>query len=140
MNKVIFSHKCDEWRTPRELFNTLNDLFHFDVDAAATEENKLCDRYFVDGLAANWDGLCVYCNPPYSNIKAWVEKAYNAKAKTIMLLPARTDTIWFHKYIYGKHTILFLRGRLKFNDGKGAAPFPSMLVLINNMEVDNCIK
>ena len=81
-------------------------------------------------------GGVVFCNPPYGReISKWVEKAYNENKKGIkivMLLPARTDTKWFHEYIYKKHEIRFIRGRLKFNDGKQSAPFPSMVVIMNN--------
>ena len=79
-------------------------------------------------------GYTVYCNPPYGReISKWIKKAYeeNLKGtKIVLLLPARTDTKWFHEYIYNKHEIRFIKGRLKFNDGKNPAPFPSMLVIM----------
>ena len=86
-------------------------------------------------------GYRIFCNPPYGReIGKWVKKAYmtqkaaqNYKCITliVMLLPARTDTKWFHEYIYNKENveIRFLKGRLKFGDSKNAAPFPSMVVI-----------
>ena len=79
-------------------------------------------------------GYRCYCNPPYGReISKWVEKAYSENKKgvlVVLLLPARTDTKWFHEYIYKKHEIRFIKGRLKFNDGKKSAPFPSMVVVM----------
>jgi len=79
-------------------------------------------------------GYRVYCNCPYGReISKWVKKAYEENKKgvfVVMLLPARTDTKWFHDYIYNQHEIRFIKGRLKFNDGKQSAPFPSMLVIM----------
>ena len=80
----------------------------------------------------------MFCNPPYGReISKWVEKAYlenkNNNTFVVMLLPARTDTKWFHDYIYNKHEIIFIKGRLKFNDGKQPAPFPSMLVIMKEV-------
>lgn len=75
-------------------------------------------------------GQIVYCNPPYGKVIAdWVKKAAESKTLVVMLLPVRTDTKWFHEYIYGKAEIRFIRGRLHFNDGKPSAPFPSMIVV-----------
>ena len=80
----------------------------------------------------------VWCNPPYGReIGKWVEKAYNeslAGVTVVMLLPARTDTKWFHDYIYGKAEIRFVRGRLKFGDSKNSAPFPSMVIIFRGTE------
>ena len=82
----------------------------------------------------SWSGYRVYCNPPYGReIGKWVEKAYNENKNgtfIVMLLPARTDTKWFHNFIYKQHKIEFIKGRLKFNDGKNSAPFPSMIVIM----------
>lgn len=82
----------------------------------------------------------VFCNPPYGKeLPKWVKKSYEESQKgnlIVMLLPARTDTRWFHDYIYHKAKIRFIRGRLKFNDGKTPAPFPSMLVIYDNERKD----
>lgn len=136
MNKeVMFSSKTDLWETPQDLFDQLNGEFHFNLDVCALPENAKCDRYFtpeMDGLSQPWNGVC-WCNPPYGRkIGAWVRSALFSSAAgntVVMLLPARTDTRWFHDYIYGKAEIRFLRGRLKFGGCKNCAPFPSMVVI-----------
>ena len=147
--ELMFSSKKDDWETPQELFDELNKEFNFEVDAAASDENHKCDIYFkknpdpfhCDGLTADWGGHITFCNPPYGReIGKWVRKAYetqksawNYKYKTIvvMLVPARTDTKWFHDYIYNKENveIRFLKGPLKFGNAKNSAPFPSMIVV-----------
>lgn len=111
----------EEWETPQDLFNELNKEYHFTLDPCASELNHKCDKYFTkadDGLSKDWTGETVFCNPPYGrNIKAWVKKCSEEKATVVMLIPARTDTSYFHDYIYGKAEIIFLRGRLKFEVG-----------------------
>lgn len=133
----MFSSKTDLWATPQDFFDKLNEEFRFDLDVCALPDNAKCERYFtpeVDGLSQPWTGN-VWCNPPYGReIGAWVKRGYLA-AKTghadvvVMLLPARTDTRWFHEYINGKVEIRFIKGRLKFGDSKNSAPFPSMVVV-----------
>lgn len=76
----------------------------------------------------------MFCNPPYSQAAQWVEKAAGENATTVMLLVSRTDTRWFHKYIYHRAEIRFIKGRLKFSGAKNSAPFPSMIVIFRNME------
>lgn len=134
---LMFSSKTDMWATPQWLFDQLNQEFNFDVDVCATAQNAKCPRYYTqdqDGLCMPWEG-CVWCNPPYGRtIGAWVRKAWEASASgstVVMLIPARTDTRWFHDYIYQKDRveIRFLKGRLKFGEAKNAAPFPSMIVI-----------
>lgn len=131
---VMFSSKTDLWATPQELFDKLNAEYHFTLDVCALPENAKCERYFtpdIDGLKQEWTGVC-WCNPPYGReIGEWVEKAYNSAkiggVKVVMLLPARTDTKWFHDFIYGYAEIRFIKGRLKFGNSKNSAPFPSMI-------------
>ncbi len=132
---VMFSSKTDLWETPQDFFDRLNEEFHFDLDVCALPANAKCERYFtpeMDGLSQQWKGVC-WCNPPYGReIGAWVQKAsYEATVgqTVVMLLPARTDTRWFHDWIYGKAEISFIRGRLKFGGCKNSAPFPSMVVV-----------
>lgn len=137
---VMFSSKSDRWETPKEFFEGLNDLFHFTLDACAFPENAKCERYFTpeqDGLSQPWDGV-VWCNPPYGRqVGRWVKKAYETakegKAVVVMLLPARTDTAWYHDYCYMNRfaTVRFVRGRLKFGGGTHPAPFPSMVVIFS---------
>ncbi|MEY8382307.1 phage N-6-adenine-methyltransferase [Christensenellaceae bacterium 44-20] len=142
MNKALFSSNSQEWCTPQWLFDSLDEEFHFALDAAANDSNKKCPLYYtveMDGLQQDWSsaGGAVFCNPPYGReLKKWVQKGYEEAqkgVKVVMLIPARTDTSYFHEYIYGKAEIRFLKGRLKFTDNAGkeysSAPFPSMVVI-----------
>lgn len=136
MNKeLMFSSKTDLWETPQDLFDKLNNEFHFTLDVCATPENAKCNSFYTkeqDGLSQPWKGV-VWCNPPYGKqIGSWVRRGFFASLSgntVVMLLPARTDTRWFHEYIYGKAEIRFIRGRLKFGGSKNSAPFPSMVVV-----------
>jgi len=137
INKGMMTSLTNEWGTPKLFFEELNKEFNFTLDPCATDENHKCNKYYTlkqDGLKHTWGGERVYCNPPYGReISKWVEKAYAENKKgtfVVMLLPARTDTKWFHNYIYKQHEIRFIKGRLKFNDGKQSAPFPSMVVVM----------
>lgn len=133
----MFSSTTDEWYTPIDFYNELNKEFNFNLDPCATDYNHKCAKYFTkedNGLLQNWGGYRVYCNPPYGRaIGAWVEKAYiesqNENTLVVMLLPARTDTRWFHEFIFHKSEIRFIKGRLKFGGCKNSAPFPSMIVI-----------
>lgn len=137
LNPGLFSSKTDMWATPQKFFDELDKEFHFTLDPCATPENAKCTRFFTqseNGLIQNWGGEIVFCNPPYGRtISDWVRKSYEESrkpnTKVVMLLPARTDTAYFHDYIYHKAEIRFLRGRLHFNDSKQSAPFPSMVVI-----------
>lgn len=126
----------DVWITPIETFELINNEFNFDLDAATESNNPLnTPKFFTekdDSLTKKWDGN-VWLNPPYSNIDVWVLKAYNEWKRDmnrfiVMLIPARTDTKYFHDYIAPYAEVRFFKGRLKFSD-KGSAPFPSMLVI-----------
>jgi phage N-6-adenine-methyltransferase len=133
---VHFSRKTDEWATPQEVFNRLDSEFHFELDVAATAENTKCEQFYSienSGLRNPWAARN-WCNPPYSEIKEWVTAAWRNQVAgnlTVMLIPARTDTRWFHDLIYNKPRteIRFLKGRLKFGNMKKDAPFPSMVVI-----------
>ena len=131
---VHFSSATSEWETPRAFFNEIQKTYRLDIDVCATRENTKCVRWWdknEDGLSKDWTGIRGWMNPPYGReIGKWVEKAATSNAEIIVaLLPARTDTRWFHSYIYKKAEIKFIKGRLKFGDGKNSAPFPSMLVI-----------
>lgn len=133
-NEVMFSSKTDNWATPQAFFDELNKEFSFNLDPCADDVNHKCERYFTkkqNGLEKMWGGCRVFCNPPYGReIGNWVKKCAEEDTEVcVMLLPARTDTRWFHEYIYNKAEIRFIRGRLKFGDGKNSAPFPSMVVI-----------
>ena len=132
----MFSSKTYEWETPQDFFNELNKEFCFTLDPCAAKENAKCKKFYTkkdDGLSKSWDNEIVFCNPPYGReIGKWVKKASELRnGKVIMLIPSRTDTKWFHDYIYNKTEIRFIKGRLKFNDLKNSAPFPSMIVIFN---------
>lgn len=135
ITKGMMSSLTPEWATPKKVFDSLNEEFHFTLDPCCTHENAKCERHFTkedDGLSKDWGGQVVFCNPPYGReLPKWVKKCYDESrhADVVMLIPARTDTRWFHDYIYGKAEIRFVKGRLKFNDGKQPAPFPSMIVI-----------
>ena len=141
--EVMFSSKTDEWETPQDLFDELNNEFNFTLDVCATDKNTKCKKYFnkqLDGLKQFWGHDTVWCNPPYGRqIGKWVEHAFNTHwvndNTIVMLLPARTDTKWFHKYIYGKAEIRFIKGRLKFGGSKNSAPFPSMIVIFRGSQL-----
>ena len=146
MNKeLMFSSKTDMWSTPQKFYDKLNDEFNFTLDPCATEDNAKCDNFFTvddDGLKQDWSGNIVFCNPPYGRvIKYWVKKSYEESLKNnttvVMLIPSRTDTIYFHDFIYGKAEIRFIKGRLKFGDAKNSAPFPSIVVIYRNNEVSD---
>lgn len=136
ITKGMFSNNSDEWATPQKFYDDLNEEFHFTLDPCATEKNTKCKKYYTkdqDGLQQDWSNNVVFVNPPYSQAKEWVQKCYweskNKGVKVVMLIPARTDTRYFHDFIYGKAEIRFIKGRLKFNDSKNCAPFPSMIVI-----------
>lgn len=138
INKALFSSKKEDWETPQDFFDELNKEFKFDLDPCADSKNAKCKLFFTkeeNGLVKNWEGHCVFCNPPYGRLSTpqWIEKcAMEAKkpnTTVVMLIPARTDTIAFHDYIYKKAEIRFVKGRLKFGGSKDPAPFPSMVVI-----------
>lgn len=142
MTAGLFQSRSDEWATPLEKYAALHAEFHFNLDPCASDANHKCADYYTkedDGLTKDWGGRRVFCNPPYGReIGKWVKKCYEESQKpdtlVVMLIPARTDTAYFHDYIYGKAEIRFLRGRLHFNESKGAAPFPSMIVVFRNQD------
>lgn len=151
MTDVLFSSDKMTWCTPQKFFDKLNEEFHFTLDPASTDKSAKCKKHFTpkeDGLAQSWEGYTVFCNPPYGReIGKWVKKTYTESLKpnttVVMLIPARTDTQYFHDYIlHGKaKEIRFLKGRLKFTDEDGrekdAAPFPSAVIIWSNMEEHN---
>lgn len=139
INKVLsstahLSSEKDEWATPQELFDALDEEFHFTLDVCASPANAKCERFLSEaGLLEHWTGVC-WMNPPYSEVDAWIEKAYMSSqdgATVVCLVPARTDVAWF--WDFARHgEIRLLRGRLHFVDDEGntgPAPFPSCLVV-----------
>ncbi len=136
IHESLYSSRSEEWGTPLSFFQKLNEEFNFTLDACASEENKKVDSFFSkeqDGLAQDWGKNVVWMNPPYGkNIGDWMRKAYESSlggATVVALVHSRTDTRWFHNWVYGKAELRFVKGRLKFGDGKQSAPFPSLLAI-----------
>jgi phage N-6-adenine-methyltransferase len=147
--ELMFSSISNEWETPNDLYQSLNREFNFTLDPCSQDYNHKCQKYYTqedDGLSKDWSGETVFCNPPYGKeIGKWVKKCHEESlkpnTKVVMLIPSRTDTKWFHKYIYNKAEVRFIEGRLKFinrllpswrEDGNfklQSAPFPSMVVI-----------
>ena len=134
----MYSSATPEWSTPQDVFDALHKEFSFTLDPCATIENAKCPVFFTkedDGLKQEWKGR-VFMNPPYGRgIGAWMKKAYEsslAGALVVCLVPARTDTAWWHDYCM-KGTVRFVRGRLKFGDSKNNAPFPSAIVIFPSL-------
>jgi site-specific DNA-methyltransferase (adenine-specific) len=145
MDRIVFSSNKNDWETPDHLFQELNIEFGFTLDAAANRYNHKCDDYFTpdnDALSKDWNGR-VWLNPPYGRYntgiwmkKAWEEAQTNAEI-VVCLVPSRTDTKWFHDYVWDvkKNTWKdgvegrFIKGRLKFKGAKDSAPFPSLVVI-----------
>ena len=133
---VIYSSNSDEWETPKDVFERLNEEFHFTLDPCATVANAKCEMFYSkqdNGLKKNWGGQKVFCNPPYSEVAKWAKKAYEESKKpgtvVVLLVPSRTDTRWFHEYVYHRAEIRFVKGRIKFSNAKFNAPFPSMIAI-----------
>lgn len=144
INQGMMSSNTDMWATPQDFFNKLNAEFNFQCDVCAIDDNAKCDKYYSpeeDGLQQEWQGVC-WMNPPYGRvIGEWVKKAYESSlngATVVCLLPARTDTKWWHEYCM-KGEIRLVKGRLKFGDGKNSAPFPSAVVIFGSKAKQNSL-
>jgi len=132
---LMFSSATDQWATPQSFFNEWDAIFRFELDVCADAQNAKCWRYFSEqdnGLYQDWAPNRCWMNPPYGReIRRWMQKAYEESLKgatVVCLVPARTDTAWWHDYAM-KGEITFIRGRLKFGDAKSGAPFPSAVVV-----------
>lgn len=125
-SKVHFQHATDNWSTPKDFYDALDKKYHFDYDPCPLNSN-----YEALGIFENW-GFMNFVNPPYSNIGQFMQTAINALKygkQSIFLVPARTDTKWFHDLVLPNAArIEFIRGRLRFGNSKNSAPFPSMIV------------
>jgi phage N-6-adenine-methyltransferase len=137
-NELMFSSKTELWATPQKFFDAISVLYGpFDIDVCADASNAKCNVYFdkaADGLAQTWTGKC-WMNPPYGrDIGKWMKKkASESDATVVCLVPARTDTKWWHDYAM-KGEITFIKGRLKFGDAKNSAPFPSALIVFRQRQ------
>ncbi len=136
MNGGLYSSATPEWPTPPDVFARLDREFRFVLDPCATPDNAKCARYFTredDGLAQDWAPGPVFMNPPYGRVIAdWVAKAHEEAKRGVVvvgLLPARTDTRWWHEHVTQASEVRFLRGRLKFGTATNSAPFPSAVVI-----------
>ena len=138
---AAYSSDRMDWETPQDLFDRLDGEYHFTLDPASSDGNAKCARHYTpaeDGLAQDWSGETVFCNPPYGReLPKWVAKAATEAGKpdtlVVLLVPARTDTRWFHDYLYHRASLTFLKGRLHFETGGVAgqpAPFPSMIAVL----------
>jgi phage N-6-adenine-methyltransferase len=140
-----FNSVKQDWTTPQSLFNKINLEFNFEWDLAASETNAKCSKFFTkeqDGLKQIWDGVC-WLNPPYgdksSKMVDWIKKAYNDsknndKLTVVMLIPARTNTKWFHEYCMKAAELKFILGRPKFGDSKHGLPQPLVLVVFKKSD------
>lgn len=131
----MFSSKKTDWETPEELYKKLDSEFHFNIDVCALPKNTKNENYYtpeMDGLKQEWNGSC-WMNPPYGpETKVWIKKAYEESlngATVVCLIPARTDTKYWHEYCMKAHEIRFIKGRLKFVGAKDPAPFPSAIII-----------
>jgi phage N-6-adenine-methyltransferase len=146
----MFSKASDEWATPQDFFDALDGEFRFGLDAAATEDNAKTTAFLTakeDALSCDWAALMgkegpewgVWLNPPYSRCSEFMAKAREESLKgltVVCLVPARTDTKWWHEWVYYGDgmwwpgvEVRFIKGRLKFGEGKNSAPFPSVVII-----------
>ena len=143
VERYYASSKSYEWTTPPELFKKLDDEFHFTLDPCASKENAKCEKYYTekeDGLKQNWGGEKVFMNPPYGKfVGLWVKKAFEEAQKpdtiVVCLIPARTDTRWWHNYCMKAKEIRLVKGRIRFlYDGKviNSSTFPSCIVIFGD--------
>lgn len=130
-----FKSKTVEWPTPLELFAPLNDEFGFDVDVAATAENAKCAKFWTkedNGLVQPW-GKRNWMNPPYGkDVPKWLARALDESKRgntTVCLIPARTNTVWFHDLCLNEAEVRFVKGRPKFGDADHGLPLPLAVVI-----------
>jgi len=137
VSDVLFSSNRDDWETPQPFFDRLDQEFSFTLDPCANDQNHKCALYYTrvqDGLARPWTGHTVWVNPPYGKkvLPNWVRKCWLAcqhGTTVVLLIPARTDTAYWHDYVMQSAEVRLVRGRLRFVGAKGAAPFPSTVVV-----------
>jgi site-specific DNA-methyltransferase (adenine-specific) len=140
MNTAVhFSSATDLWSTPQDFYDKLDAEFHFTLDPCATHDNHKTDKYFTiddDGLKQDWSHDIVFMNPPYGRVIGdWMKKAAESNTTVVCLVPARTDTKWWHDYVIEHNAeIRFIKGRLKFGGQKNSAPFPSAVVIFRKVD------
>ena len=124
LTKERFDSNSIEYETPLSLFTPLDKEFNFTIDVCATHENKKVQNCYTlkeNALIQDWEGVC-WCNPPYGReMPKWLRKAYETAetgmGTVVMLIPARTNTTWWHD-ICMKQEVRFIKGRPKFHKGK----------------------
>lgn len=134
-----FESSKQDWETPQDLFDLLHRQYHFTFDLAADKNNTKCEKYYTeenDALSVEWHGRC-WLNPPYggnstNKLALWVEKAYveckKPTCEVTLLIPARTNTNWWHEYCMRSSELMFIKGRPKFGDAKHGLPQPLAVV------------
>ena len=135
----MVSSKTNEWATPQDLWDDLNDEFGFTLDVASTHENAKCEKHFTiadNGLAQDWSKDICWMNPPYGGqTGTWLRKAWEESKKgatTVCLIVSSTDRSYWHDFIFPYASqIRFLRGRVTFGDAKTTAPFASAIVIFS---------
>ena len=131
--------ETDVWSTPQWLYDALHKEFGFTLDPCSNANNAKCERFYTiqeNGLLRSWGTETVFMNPPYSEVDTWMRRAYGAAlegATVVCLIPARTDTSWWHDYAM-KGEVRLLRGRLKFGEAENSAPFPSAVIVFRPKE------
>lgn len=130
----------DLWETPMYFFKLLDNEFNFTLDPCASKENRKCKKFYseeTNGLIRDWKGETAFVNPPFSDIKEWVRKCYNEgqkdKTTVVMIIPSRTDTKYWHKFVMKAHEIRFCVGRVNFlrngEKAKNGSAFPLSVVI-----------
>ena len=150
----MFSRATDEWETPQDFFDALDAEFRFGFDAAANEDNAKCTAFFTrecDALSQDWYAQLPdwswWLNPPYSRCREFIAKAALEARKgctVVCLVPSRTDTRWWHEYVYNADwrayrpgvEVRFVKGRLKFGGSTNSAPFPSAVIIFRPVDQD----
>lgn len=133
---ALYLSNAHDWETPADLFQSLDGEFGFTLDVCASPENAKCVRYFTeeqDGLSQSWSGEVCWMNPPYGkDVGRWMVKARDSGVTVVCLIPARTDTRWWHNTVENHAEVRFIKGRVKFagrlGNGHGC-PFPSAVVV-----------
>lgn len=129
--RVMGSHKANSWATPREVYAALDAEFAFTLDPCPLRKDSEAGMplFGTDGLSLSWRGHRVFCNPPYGpGIPKFLAKRHEADV-AVYLVPSRTDTRWWHEHAPHAAEVRFLKGRLRFGDGKFPAPFPSVVLV-----------
>lgn len=141
LQKAMVSSKTNEWSTPQDFYDELDNEFGFTLDVAATKENAKCKKFFTiedDGLSKDWSSDICWMNPPYGgHTGEWIHKAYSESlngSTVVCLIVSSTDRSYWHDYIFPfAYEIRFIRGRLRFGTAKSTAPFASAIILFNGL-------